>query len=114
VERDSVNSVALCDDTQSAATTTNEQFSPRVMVAANVHLNPFGNAYTARDTTIMPPIPALLAIIAVTFSPNAELRFVVVVVVVIVVVVVVAAVVLVTALLIVKIRPLCDLYQLYW
>jgi len=80
VERDSVNSVALCDD-QSLISRGDEgseagQTSLRMMVAASVHLNSFGTAYTARDTTIMPSIPSLLAIVAITFAPNAELRYV--------------------------------------
>lgn len=76
VERDSVNSVALCDDQSLAASAASAagQCSSRMMVASSVYLNPTSTAYSARDTTIMPNIQALLAIVAITFAPNIELR----------------------------------------
>ena len=82
VERDSVNSVALCDGqslpTSGASVSAGDtlQCSSRMMVAASVQLNSAATAYTARDTTIMPSIPALLPIVVMTFAPNAELRFI--------------------------------------
>ena len=78
VERDSVNSVALCDDRSLAASASSSagQCSLRMMVASSVHLNSSAHTCTARDTTIMPNIQALLAIVAITFAPNVELRFV--------------------------------------
>ena len=65
VERDSVNSVALCAKCA----------SPRMMVASTVYLNSSGTLYTARDTTVMPDFQALLSLLAITFAPNIELRY---------------------------------------
>ena len=46
----------------------------RMMVAAFVGLNAEGNTIIARDTTIMPQVPGMLALMALLFSPVAELR----------------------------------------
>jgi len=70
VERESVNTVALCDNLASG-----ECASSRMMVASAVYLNSSETLYSARDTTIMPNIPALLSIVAITFAPNVELRY---------------------------------------
>ena len=76
IERDSVNSVTVAEDQCLAAgTESGGRCSSRMMVSASVQLNPSGTAYTARDTTVMPPLPALLAILGITFAPNTELRF---------------------------------------
>ena len=66
IERDSVNSVAV--DAEPHCTTT------RMMVAASVNLNPNCTMITARDTTLLPNIPGLLALVSLLFAPIAELR----------------------------------------
>lgn len=66
VDPDSVNSVAIDD----------EPHDPhmRLMCAGFVGLNPAGSSMIARDTTIMPLIPGLPAIVTLLFSPVAEFR----------------------------------------
>ena len=67
VDPDSINSVAIDD----------EPHDPhmRLMCAGFVGLNPIGSSMIARDTTIMPLIPGLPAIITLLFSPVAEFRY---------------------------------------
>lgn len=67
VEQDSVNSVAI----DSAPHDPHQQ----MMVAGFVGLNPNGSSVIARDTTIMPLIPGLPAIITLLFTPVAEFRY---------------------------------------
>ncbi|XP_022106993.1 putative ATP-dependent RNA helicase TDRD9 [Acanthaster planci] len=66
VERDSVNSVALSN--------APEEKYEKMMVAAHVGLNHAGNTLLARDTTLMPNIPDLPALICILFAPVMELR----------------------------------------
>ncbi|GFR80112.1 tudor domain-containing protein 1 [Elysia marginata] len=66
VDPDSVNCVAVDDDPCN-------KFS-RLMVASFIGLNPAGNTMVARNTTIMPQIPGLPAIVALLFSPFTEYR----------------------------------------
>ncbi|XP_038074406.1 ATP-dependent RNA helicase TDRD9-like [Patiria miniata] len=66
VERDSVNSVAL-------SSAPEEKFD-KMMVAAHVGLNHAGNTLLARDTTLMPNIPDLPALVCMLFAPVMELR----------------------------------------
>ncbi|ESP02791.1 hypothetical protein LOTGIDRAFT_110746, partial [Lottia gigantea] len=66
IDQDSVNSVAIDDEPQ------NKQ--SRMMVASFVGLDPSGNKMIARDTTIMPLIDGLPALITLLFTPVAELR----------------------------------------
>ncbi|KAK2190456.1 hypothetical protein NP493_81g02000 [Ridgeia piscesae] len=66
IEQDSVNSVALDDEPHDSTS--------RMMVAAYVGLNPSGTVMMARDTTIMPNIPGLPALVTLLFAPSAELR----------------------------------------
>jgi ATP-dependent RNA helicase TDRD9 len=75
IERDSVNSVALNDELSGGANEV--KCSSRMLVAGSVGLNSCGQLLTARDTTLMPSMPGLLALVALTFSPSAELRSVV-------------------------------------
>lgn len=66
IEQDSVNSVALDDEPHDS--------TRRMMAAAYVGLNPSGTVMMARDTTIMPNIPGLPALVSLLFAPSAELR----------------------------------------
>ena len=67
IEQDSVNSVAIDDEPHDP--------HQRMMIAGFVGLNPNGSSVIARDTTIMPLIPGLPAIITLLFAPVAELRY---------------------------------------
>ena len=67
IDRESVNSVALDDEPQNP--------NDRLMVACFVGLNPGGTTVMARDTTILPNIPGLPALMALLFCPTAELRY---------------------------------------
>ncbi|KAL4238351.1 ATP-dependent RNA helicase tdrd9 [Mactra antiquata] len=66
IEPDSVNSVAIDDSPHDT--------HQRMMSASFVGLNPNGSTVVARNTTIMPHIPGLPAIIILLFTPVAELR----------------------------------------
>ena len=48
----------------------------RLLCAGFVGLNPGGSSMIARDTTILPLIPGLAAIITLLFTPVAEFRYV--------------------------------------
>ena len=72
VERDSINAVALNDELRGGKEEV--KGSSRMLVAADVMLNSHGDVLTARDTTLLPSIPGLIAIVALLFSPSAELR----------------------------------------
>ena len=48
----------------------------RLLVAAHVSLSQTGNDMQLRQTTMMPKIPGLPAIVAMLFAPKAELRYV--------------------------------------
>ncbi|XP_064649764.1 ATP-dependent RNA helicase TDRD9-like [Lineus longissimus] len=66
IERDSINCITIDDEPQDS--------HDRLMVAAHVGLNPSGNSIIARNTTIMPHIHGLPAILALLFAPCAEIR----------------------------------------
>ncbi|XP_035669550.1 ATP-dependent RNA helicase TDRD9-like [Branchiostoma floridae] len=66
IERDSVNSVALNDRPQDT--------HQRMLVAGHVGVSTTGSTITARDTTLMPNMPGLAAIVCLLFTPVAELR----------------------------------------
>ena len=66
VERDSVNSIVVDPEPHNA--------HEKMMVAANVALNPSGSATLARATTLLPSIPGLPHLLCLMFAPTAELR----------------------------------------
>ncbi|XP_076442541.1 ATP-dependent RNA helicase TDRD9-like [Babylonia areolata] len=66
VDPDSVNSTAVDPEPQN-------KFN-RMMVSAFLSLNADGDTIVARDTTIMPQIPGMLAMMSLIFSPIVELR----------------------------------------
>ncbi|KAK7505535.1 hypothetical protein BaRGS_00003280 [Batillaria attramentaria] len=66
VDPESVNSAAVDNEPQNK--------HGRLMVAAFVGLNPEGRTLIARDTTIMPQIPGLPALLCLLFTPLAEFR----------------------------------------
>ncbi|KAK3092629.1 hypothetical protein FSP39_005160 [Pinctada imbricata] len=66
IDPDSVNSVAIDDEPESPHS--------RMMCAGYVGLNPSASAMIARDTTILPLIPGLPALVALLFAPMAEFR----------------------------------------
>ncbi|KAL3874648.1 hypothetical protein ACJMK2_037630 [Sinanodonta woodiana] len=66
IDPDSVNSIAIDDEPQDQ--------HQRMMVAGYVGLNPSGTSMIARDSTIMPLIPGLPALVCLLFSPMAEIR----------------------------------------
>ncbi|GFO22448.1 tudor domain-containing protein 1 [Plakobranchus ocellatus] len=66
VDPESVNCVSIDDDPRN-------KFS-RLMVASFIGLNPTGNSMVARNTTIMPQIPDLPALVTLLFTPYAEFR----------------------------------------
>ncbi|XP_060606288.1 ATP-dependent RNA helicase TDRD9-like isoform X2 [Ruditapes philippinarum] len=66
IEQDSVNSISIDDEPHDP--------HQRMMVAGFVGLNPNGSSVVARDSTIMPSIPGLPALILLMFTPVAEFR----------------------------------------
>lgn len=66
VDPDSVNCVAVDDDPRNP-------FS-RLLVASFIGLNAAGNTMVARNTTIMPQIPGLPALVTLLFAPYTEYR----------------------------------------
>lgn len=66
IDPDSVNSVAIDDEPHDP--------HARLMCAGFVGLNPAGSSMIARDTTIMPLLPGLPAIVTLLFTPVAEFR----------------------------------------
>ncbi|XP_041351970.1 ATP-dependent RNA helicase TDRD9-like [Gigantopelta aegis] len=66
IDPDSVNCVAVDDDPQNP--------HQRLMVTGFVGLNPTGSTVVVRDTTLMPMIPGLPALLALLFAPCAEFR----------------------------------------
>lgn len=72
VEKDSINSVAVNGELGVGANEV--KTASRMLIAASVTLNSNGDSLTARNTTLMPPIPGLLTLVALAFAPSAELR----------------------------------------
>lgn len=66
IDADSVNCISIDENPQDP--------SARMMVAAFVSMNSNGVSLVARDTTIMPHIPGLPALIALLFTPYCEFR----------------------------------------
>ncbi|XP_011664855.1 ATP-dependent RNA helicase TDRD9 isoform X2 [Strongylocentrotus purpuratus] len=66
VDRASVNSVAL--------STEPEDKHEKMMVSAHVGLNPSGSVLQARNTTLMPNISDLPALVCMLFAPTVEFR----------------------------------------
>ncbi|RUS84472.1 hypothetical protein EGW08_007768 [Elysia chlorotica] len=66
IDPDSVNCVAIDDDPRN-------KFS-RLMVASFIGLNSAGNTMVARNTTILPQIPGLPALVTLLFAPYTEYR----------------------------------------
>lgn len=66
IDPDSVNSVAIDEAPQS-------KFS-RLMVGSSIGMNSAGNCIIARNTTIMPQIPGLPALVTLLFAPYTEYR----------------------------------------
>ena len=66
IERDSVNSVLVCEEPQDKYL--------RFMVAATITMNPTGSTLNARDTCLLPKIHGLASLLTLLFSPEAELR----------------------------------------
>eukprot|EP00795_Rhopilema_esculentum_P002873 gene2873-1110_t len=66
IEKDSVNSVFICEEPQDK--------HPRFMVSAVIGVNATGNTLIARETTVMPNIHGIASIVPVLFAPFAEYR----------------------------------------
>ncbi|KAH9490788.1 ATP-dependent RNA helicase tdrd9 [Bulinus truncatus] len=66
VDPESINSVAIDDSPQDKCS--------RLLVSSCTGLNPAGNSLIARQTTLLPQIPGLAAIITLVFTPYAEFR----------------------------------------
>lgn len=66
IEQNSVNSVILNDQPQDP--------HQRFMVAGKVGINATGSTVVARDTTLMPNIHGLMPLVALIFTPFAEMR----------------------------------------
>ncbi|KAF4521821.1 hypothetical protein B566_EDAN012478 [Ephemera danica] len=66
IDPNSVNSVLIDDEPQ-------DKFD-RLIVAASVHNSQDGNRLTLRQTTIMPNLPGLPALVCLLFAPRVELR----------------------------------------
>ncbi|CAH2328578.1 ATP-dependent RNA helicase TDRD9 [Pelobates cultripes] len=66
LEKESINSVVVND--------TPEATYQRLFVAASVSVNASGSAIILRETSLMPSIPGLPALVAMLFAPVIELR----------------------------------------
>uniref|UniRef100_H2ZYQ6 ATP-dependent RNA helicase TDRD9 n=1 Tax=Latimeria chalumnae TaxID=7897 RepID=H2ZYQ6_LATCH len=66
IERESINSVAMNDAVENQC--------QRILVAASVSVNASGSAMLLRDTTLMPDVHGLPALICMLFAPILELR----------------------------------------
>eukprot|EP00118_Oscarella_pearsei_P014596 m.125981 g.125981 ORF g.125981 m.125981 type:complete len:723 (+) comp37886_c0_seq5:2-2170(+) len=66
IHRGSVNSVSLNEFPGEA--------NDRLMVSSNVRLSPFGDTIMADNTTILPKIPGLPALLTILFAPVVEMR----------------------------------------
>ncbi|NXP21578.1 TDRD9 helicase, partial [Scytalopus superciliaris] len=64
--KDSINSIIVCDPSE-------DPFQ-QLLVAADVSVNTVGSAVFLRETSLMPPIPGLLALLSMLFAPAIELR----------------------------------------
>ncbi|ODN04338.1 putative ATP-dependent RNA helicase TDRD9 [Orchesella cincta] len=66
IDNNSVNSVLL--DHEPTAPTS------RMLVAANVTITDKSQSITARDSTVMAPVPGILSLVSMIFAPKVELR----------------------------------------
>ncbi|XP_072819932.1 ATP-dependent RNA helicase TDRD9 isoform X1 [Vicugna pacos] len=66
IEKESINSVVVSDSP--------EDLHQRVLVAASLSVNATGSTMLLRETSLMPHIPGLLALLSMLFTPVMELR----------------------------------------
>ncbi|NXP73265.1 TDRD9 helicase, partial [Ramphastos sulfuratus] len=66
IKKESINSVVICDALE-------DPFE-QLLVAASVSANTTGSAVILEETSLMPPIPGLLALLSMLFAPAIELR----------------------------------------
>ncbi|NXW49350.1 TDRD9 helicase, partial [Nyctiprogne leucopyga] len=66
IQRESINSVVVHD--------APEHPFQQLLVAAALSTNPVGSTVILEETTLMPPIPGLLALLGMLFAPAIELR----------------------------------------
>ncbi|XP_016070378.1 PREDICTED: putative ATP-dependent RNA helicase TDRD9 [Miniopterus natalensis] len=66
IEKESINSVAISD--------TPEDLHQRVLVAASLSVNATGSTMLLRETSLLPHIPGLPALLSMLFAPVMELR----------------------------------------
>ncbi|KFP91773.1 Putative ATP-dependent RNA helicase TDRD9, partial [Apaloderma vittatum] len=66
IQKESINSVVLHD--------TPEDPFQQMLVAASVSANATGSTVILEETSLMPPIPGLLALLSMLFAPAIELR----------------------------------------
>ncbi|KAL0969051.1 hypothetical protein UPYG_G00222040 [Umbra pygmaea] len=66
IDKDSINSVALNESPQDS--------HQRMLVAGSVSVSANGGCIQLKETTLMPPLPGLPALITMLFSPFMELR----------------------------------------
>ncbi|NWZ57145.1 TDRD9 helicase, partial [Haliaeetus albicilla] len=66
IQKESVNSVVVHD--------TPEDPFQQLLVAASLSANAYGSTVILKETSLMPPIPGLLALLSMLFAPAIELR----------------------------------------
>ncbi|XP_064021733.1 ATP-dependent RNA helicase TDRD9 [Pogoniulus pusillus] len=66
IQKESINSVVVCDALE-------DPFQ-QLLVAASISANTTGSAVILDETSLMPPIPGLLALLSMLFAPAMELR----------------------------------------
>ncbi|NXG46955.1 TDRD9 helicase, partial [Psilopogon haemacephalus] len=66
IQKESINSVVVCD--------APEDPFQQLLVAASVSADTTGSAVILEETSLMPPIPGLLALLSMLFAPAIELR----------------------------------------
>ncbi|XP_074250473.1 ATP-dependent RNA helicase TDRD9 isoform X1 [Saimiri boliviensis] len=66
IEKESINSVIISD--------APEDLHQRMLVAASLSVNTTGSTMLLRETSLMPPIPGLPALLSMLFAPVMELR----------------------------------------
>ncbi|XP_068016320.1 ATP-dependent RNA helicase TDRD9 [Melanerpes formicivorus] len=66
IQKESINSVVVCD--------APEDPFQQLLVAASVSANTTGSTVILEETSLMPPIPGLLALLSMLFAPAIELR----------------------------------------
>ncbi|XP_011376782.1 ATP-dependent RNA helicase TDRD9 [Pteropus vampyrus] len=66
IEKESINSVIVSDSP--------EDLHQRMLVAASLSVNATGSTMLLRETSLMPPVPGLPALLSMLFAPVMELR----------------------------------------